>query len=415
MSDFRFLHAADLHLDTPFEGLSGAAPAIAKALRDASLAAFDRLIDRAIEREVAFVLFAGDVYDGAERGLRAQLRFRRGLERLAEARIPAFIVHGNHDPLEEGWSAIQSWPAGVHVFAAGGVERRIVEREGETIAVVHGRSFGKRAERANLARSFRRTEESAFHVGLLHANAGGQPGHDDYAPCHLDDLRAARMDYWALGHIHTRQILLRGETWAAYPGNLQGRSFKPSEQGSKGASIVHVEGGRVAEVEHLPLAPIRFESLSVDISACADVAGVERALLIEAERFDAPEVEGWMIAAELRGDSPFHAELIAHAEELRDALDDATLGGAPWIHWARLSVQATSPLDRAALLERQDLLGSLLRRLDALRADPDAREALLGRADEALRNLRGWKEVVPADDLELLEEVEREAIEKLLG
>ncbi len=414
MADFRFLHAADLHLDTPFEGVARGAPAIAQSLRDASLVAFDRLVDRAIAEGVAFVLFAGDVYDGPERGLRAQLRFRRGLERLSEAGIASFIVHGNHDPLEQGWSAVRSWPPGVHVFGAAEVERRPVIRDGERIAVVHGRSFGKRAERTNLARTFRRTEEAAFHVGLLHANVGALPGHDDYAPCSLEDLRAARLDYWALGHVHTRQTLLTGETWAVYPGNLQGRSFKPSELGSKGASLVHVRGNRVERVDHVPLAPVRFEEITVDVSGCSDLAAVERALVAEVEALEGSGVEGWVIAAELRGETELHPELASRAEDLRTSLEDATAGSTPWVHWARLTVRSSLPVDREALRERQDLLGCVLRRLDALRRDPVAREAFLARVDRRLASLTGWKEISAADDLALLDDVENDAIDKLL-
>lgn len=109
MGTFRFVHAADLHLDTPFEGIGRVAPQIAEALRDASLNAWDALVRLTIDRDAAFLLLAGDIYDGAERGVRAQLRFVRGLERLAEHRIQTFIVHGNHDPLD-GWSAIRKWP-----------------------------------------------------------------------------------------------------------------------------------------------------------------------------------------------------------------------------------------------------------------------------------------------------------------
>lgn len=414
MADFTFLHAADLHLDTPFEGLSRTVPSIAEALRDASLMAFDRLVDRAIEEGVAFVLFAGDIYDGPERGLRAQLRFLRGLERLSQAGIPSFIVHGNHDPVEEGWSAIHSWPTGVHVFGARGVEHRAVEREGRVIATVHGRSFGKRAERKNLARSFRRSEAPGFHVGLLHANVGGQPGHDDYAPCRLEDLRSARLDYWALGHVHTRQILLEGEVWAAYPGNLQGRSFKPSELGGKGATLVHVRGDRVDRLEHLPLAPIRFETISVDASGCEDLGEVERALLLETEALGSEGALGIVVAAEIRVDPALQGELAAGVDEFRQALDDATLGSRPWIHWARLRVASADLVDHRALRERQDLLGSILRRLDALREDPAALEELLARADHPLRGLRGWREALPISDLELLQEIEKDVIGRIL-
>ena len=191
MSRFSFLHAADLHLDTPFEGLGAAHPQVAAALRDASLQAWDRLVQEAVRRRVAFVLLAGDLYDGPERGLRAQLRFRRGLHRLAEAGVEVFVVHGNHDPLEEGWSALRDLPPGVHVFGPGDPEAVPVVRGGRRIALVHGVSYATRAERANLARRFVRAPGEGLQIGLLHAHVEGQAGHDPYAPCSLDDLRAS--------------------------------------------------------------------------------------------------------------------------------------------------------------------------------------------------------------------------------
>jgi len=415
MADFTFLHAADLHLDTPFEGLVRVAPEIGEALRDASLVAFDRLVDRALKERVAFVVLAGDVYDGPERGLRAQLAFKRGLERLSAANIPVFVVHGNHDPVEEGWSAIRSWPPGVHVFGSDEVERRTVEHEGKVLAVVHGRSFARRAERSNLARTFARTSEPGLHVGLLHANVGGQPGHDDYAPCSLEDLRASRLDYWALGHVHTRQVLLEGETWAVYPGNLQGRSFKPSELGAKGASLVHVRSGRVERVEHVPLSPVRFEALQVDVTGCEDLGEVEQRLLSRAEERIESGVEGYLLSVELVGRSPLEEELANSLDEFARALDDATLGKTPWMHWARLRLALARPVDRSALLQRRDLLGALLRRLEVLAEDEEARKAMLAEVDAPLRSFRGWREAPGVDDEALLAEVEAEAVRKLEG
>ena len=118
--DFSFVHAADLHLDTPFKGIGSTAPQVAEQLREASLAAFDSLVDLCLERRAAFLVVAGDIYDGPERGLRAQLRFRDGLARLSAAGISSFVVHGNHDPVETGWSALNdTWPERVTIFGAG--------------------------------------------------------------------------------------------------------------------------------------------------------------------------------------------------------------------------------------------------------------------------------------------------------
>src|SRR5690242_8646941 len=143
MTGFRFIHAADLHLDTPFEGLARTSPEVAAALRDASLAAFDALVELTLREQAAFLVIAGDLYDGAERGVRAQLRFLRGLERLSAAGVHVLMVHGNHDPLG-GWSAIRAWPAGVHVFPSDAVEAVTVERDGEPLATVHGISYATR-------------------------------------------------------------------------------------------------------------------------------------------------------------------------------------------------------------------------------------------------------------------------------
>ncbi len=417
MKSFTFLHVADLHLDTPFDGLRALRPALAEELREASLRAFDRLIELAVERAVAFVVFAGDVYDGAERGLRAQLRFRRGLERLSAAGIDAFVVHGNHDPVDEGWAAIASWPAKVHVFGSGEVEARPVERGGVRIATVHGISFGRRAEMENLARRFRRGPEGGIHVGLLHCNVEGQQGHDPYAPCSLDDLEAARMDYWALGHVHTRQLLSRAPRWVAYPGNLQGRSFKPAEQGPKGALLIQVEDDAVQEVEFCPLAPVVFDTVQVDISALADLGELEDALLEAADALvQGRGCEGLMLAAELHGRGPLHGLLGRQAEALRQALDDATAERRPWIRWERLIRRSSPEVDRERLAERDDLVGELLRRIDGLSRDPTKLRELMESVDATMPG-RSLDSYVPAleavDRLALLEKVELDALDRL--
>src|ERR1019366_6329576 len=142
--DFSFVHAADLHLDTPFKGIGSTAPLVAEQLREASLAAFDSLVDLCLERRVAFLVVAGDIYDGPERGLRAQMRFRDGLARLSTAGISSFVVHGNHDPVETGWSALGGpWPERVTVFGTGTVKAVPIEVDGNPLATVQGISFAQ--------------------------------------------------------------------------------------------------------------------------------------------------------------------------------------------------------------------------------------------------------------------------------
>jgi predicted phosphodiesterase len=275
---FCFVHAADLHLDTPFEGLGRVNPELGDRLRDASLDAFDDLVRLTIERRAEFLVLAGDVYDGADRGVRAQLRFLRGLKRLAFEGIRVFVIHGNHDPLD-GWSAIRAWPANVTLFGAAGVEAHVVERDGYRLATVYGMSYPRRDVTENLALRFRRSEAPGLHIGLLHCAVGAVGDHALYSPCTVDDLRRAGMDYWALGHIHDRRVLAERDPWVVYPGNLQGRSTKPSERGAKGATVVYVDNGAVDRLEFVPCDRARFVEAVVDVSGATTLPDVEAACL----------------------------------------------------------------------------------------------------------------------------------------
>jgi DNA repair protein SbcD/Mre11 len=169
---FRFVHAADLHLDTPFQAIVNDAPDIATALQNASLDAFDRLVQLTIDSGALFLIIAGDVYDGAERGVRAQIRFLDGLKALSAAGIETFICHGNHDPMN-GWSAIRGeWPAGVHIFDHRQPESFPIVRNGVRIATIYGMSYPRRDVSENLSLQFHREDCPGLHIAVLHCNVG---------------------------------------------------------------------------------------------------------------------------------------------------------------------------------------------------------------------------------------------------
>ena len=202
---FKFIHCSDLHIDSTFKGFSSVDNPLAEVLRKSTYQAFQNIIDLALKEEVEAVLIAGDIYDGSDKSLEAQLKFRRGLQELSDAKIDTFIVHGNHDPLD-GWSASLEWPERVHIFSGSQVESLPIEKNGIVKAYIHGISFPKRDVKENLAQKFSRGSGEGFAIGLLHSNVGHQSGHDNYAPCSIDDLIAGKMDYWALGHIHRFQV-----------------------------------------------------------------------------------------------------------------------------------------------------------------------------------------------------------------
>lgn len=360
---FKFLHTADLHLDTQPFGLHGYPEEVAALLRDASLKAFDNLVREALRQEVAFCVFAGDIYDGADRGARAELAFRKGLTALAEAGVRSFIVHGNHDPLEAGWSTVSTWPDLVTVFRASEPETVVFEVDGKTVAV-HGVSYAQRETSDNLARRFKRHAGADVEIGVLHTNVGSNPDHDVYAPCSLDDLCAVGFDYWALGHLHKRHNLAGPSPWIVYPGNLQGRHAKPSEQGAKGATVVTVtDGGAIEEPEFVALDVLRFVATTIPVDDLVDLGALEDELSQQAEtlRSEHPHC-ALVIRSTLEGRGPLHG-VLADAESYSDFLDALRhewVLRSPLVWWDRVVDHTRGEVETAELEAQNDFLGNAL-------------------------------------------------------
>lgn len=413
-SSFCFLHAADLHLDTPFVGINKVAPAVAEALRDASLRTFDAIVELALERDAAFFLAAGDIYDGAERGLRAQLRFHDGLRRMVAGGISCFVVHGNHDPLTKGWSAIERWPEGVTVFGHGS-DPAVVElqRGGQRLATVQGISYATAVTTENLALRLRRPPGEGLHVGVLHCNVEGfGQEHSNYSPCTLSDLRATGLDYLALGHVHEHRVLsggASGEPWVVYPGNSQARSFRRSEIGAKGAVVAHVEEGAVVAVEHVACDQVRFTELSCDVSALQDLPALEDRLLDEARSaLGAAGGRPVVGRARLVGRGRLHAQLARPgvAEDLLASLRDQGEAAGPFFWWDSLMDETSASIDRAALRGRGDFAGDLVELADTLLAGEGSALELLRAVGAPPRAMRGAFEEALADETALRQLIE---------
>jgi exonuclease SbcD len=321
MTPFRFVHAADLHLDTPFRGLERLADWLSPVLADATLRTWDRLVEATIARGADFLVLAGDVFDHTTPTLRAQFRIRDGLDRLAEAGIPVFWAHGNHDPYAT-LDTNMEWPSNLVRFPPGKAHTHPVIRHGETLCTVSGISYPTRAVHDNYAALLTRPSEAPWAVAVLHGNVGGQPGHDNYAPASLSDLARQGFDYWALGHIH-QHLALANEPWVIYPGNLQGRH--PRETGRKGAVLVEVDAGGTARPVFLPLNVVRWEVVTVDVTGLDHVDGVadraERAL--RDIHLDSDE-EGLLARLFLTGRTPLAAHDIPDLDTVAERLSDAT-------------------------------------------------------------------------------------------
>lgn len=378
---FRFLHTGDLHLDSPVIGLRGdATPEILALLRDATSQAWRNVVALAIAERVDFVVVAGDVFERSSPTLLGQTRFRDGLAQLAAHGIGSYVVHGNHDPLDGvSWAPSLVFPPQAHRFGTGPGETAVVSRDGVPLAAVHGRSYPSPAVVENFAAGFRRGEEP-FAIGLLHANVGDRPGHGNYAPCSLDDLRAGGIDYWALGHIHQPGIVTADGTLAVYCGNPQGRD--PGEMGPRGAWLVSVdEAGRVTP-EFRPCDVVRWanDDLAIDALETDDaLLSAVRSRLADAT--EAAAGRSLLFRLRLTGRGPMHAALrrTGYLDDLRRLANEEGAGVPPFA-WLESLTDATRPaIDVAARRAVPDFAGDFLRTVEAARradrgTDPTAHE-----------------------------------------
>lgn len=378
---FTFLHAADVHLDSPLRGLSGLDPSVAERIRTATREAFEQLVTRAIEDEVAFVVLAGDLYDGEWRDSRTGIFTAAQLGRLREADIPVFLIHGNHDADSQIGKRLPL-PDNVHTFAS---RRAETVELAELNVAVHGQSFPQKSVTENLVPGYPEPVAGRFNIGVLHTGLGGLGGHENYAPCTLAELLAKGYDYWALGHVHQRQRLHDAPP-VVFPGNLQGRHIR--ETGAKGAERVVVVDGEVTETAQVPLDVVRWCEIPVEVDECEERAGVLTRLRAALEEGVSASAEGRLLACRLRltGRTSAHDALIAdHSGLLEEARALAAgLGDmAAWVE--RLIVETEPPEDPAALRAREDALGDLARMLPEAENDPH----LLARVGSELGALTG--------------------------
>ncbi|PFI28864.1 DNA repair exonuclease [Bacillus thuringiensis] len=237
MKQVKFIHAADLHLDSPFKGMEmNVAQSVWERMKQSTFESFERIVDKAIQERVDFVLLAGDLYDAETRSLRAQVFVREQMKRLSQYDIPVFIIHGNHDHLGGSWAAIE-FPENVHVFTEPYVEEKSFYKNGELLASIYGFSYLQQAVTDNMTAQYTKMSDAPFHIGMLHGSVEGDAEHNRYAPFQIRELKEKQFDYWALGHIHKREILSE-EPYIIYPGNIQGRHRK--ETGEKGAYLIEL-------------------------------------------------------------------------------------------------------------------------------------------------------------------------------
>lgn len=391
--NFKFLHAADLHLDSPLQGLAAKSAGLAERIEDASRRALDQLVDTAIAEECRFVVLAGDIFDGELRNIKTGLYFVSRMRRLAEAGVGVFIALGNHDAANGFMDKLQ-FADSVHVFS---------KRKAESIrlpdvgAVIHARSFPQEDVRENLARNYPAAEPGVFNIGILHTACQGREAyHAPYAPCSLAELVNHGYQYWALGHVHASAVLSE-RPYVAYPGNLQGRHIR--ESGPKGALLVAVEDKEVAGLEHRSLDVCRWSIVDIDISECGSRADLV-ARTREHLRSALGDAEGRAIAVRVRfaGESSLSGLIALDLQGLREDVFAAAAAVSDDIWIERVALAATPSIATDAI--EAGTAGILSQEIIDLppEALPANLELMLGalrdklpagaRADELLERLR---------------------------
>lgn len=381
---FKFIHCSDIHLDSPLRGLERYEGAPVGEVRGATRRALSGLVDFAIKEKVAFILIAGDLYDGDWRDYGTGLFFISEMVRLRDAGIPVFVIAGNHDAQSQLTKALRL-PDNVHLFVPDGATTVLEERHG---IAVHGQSFATRAVTEDLSLRYPNPVAGLFNIGLLHTSATGREGHEPYAPSSPEALVLKGYDYWALGHVHKREIIHR-DPWVVFCGNLQGRHIK--ETGSKGCTVVTVESGRVDKVEHVPLDVVRWAVCEVEVTGSEDLDAilerVRSSLKAEIE-LAAGRVLG--VRLRLRGACRAHRLFITDPDKCEGevrALATDVGSGAIWVE--KVAIETSVAKEGPDLAGREDAFGDLVRASMDTGQDPEILTAFASDVVELKRKLPG--------------------------
>lgn len=374
MAKLRFIHAADLHIESPYRGISRMNAELGKTLIRLGFRAFDKLIQTCISEEVDFLLIAGDSFDSSNVSLSAQYRFIRGLQQLEEKGIPVYIVCGNHDPLS-AWIKAINLPKNVHVFPGNEVTQEVVTKGNETLAHIFGVSFENREENRSLAEHFSVADPSIFSIGLLHGTFAGMEHKNPYCPMSMEQLQRSGMHYWALGHIHKREVVHASKPMVIYPGNLQGRHF--NETGEKGVYLVEVDAKNNPTASFVSLSEVVFlrETIVLDEqdNLTATMDKIEQLKLDLLEKYPAV-----MLRLTLEGNAPIHNELkdANEVHGLLETLNEHLNYHGAFVYVSQIENKTLPLIDWEERKKGDDFIADLLKRYDHLQADSTARETL---------------------------------------
>ncbi len=399
----KFIHCADLHLDSPFQGLTTKEPSLADRFKHSTNEAFVKIIDLCLAEKVDFLTIGGDTFDGADRSLCAQILLRDQLERLQKANIPVIIVAGNHDPLSDWLSEIK-YPENVHLLGSNKVEKIPIEKNGKTVTTIYGISYKVKEVTENLSLKFQTKEEDTVSIGMLHANVGSKKEHAPYSPCTISDLKSTNMDIWLLGHIHTPEVLC-ADPLILYPGNIQGRHI--NENGPRGCYIIKIDSNRKISYEFKPTQNILWKQEVINIKNI--MTAIELADLLsdkceeELSKLTNDE-KGIVIRWKLTGPTPLYHELTMtdKIEETKEILVERFFNQAPFIFPESIRLSIKPERQKEDYLNQENFIGDFLRLAGKIENNDQMKNELLQILNQPLSNRTIRKYLEEVNEKELL-------------
>lgn len=311
----KFIHCADLHLDSPFKSKSHLAPSIFEDVQNSAYESFKKIVDTALKEEVDFVLIVGDLFDSENRTLRAEVFLKEQFRRLEKEQIFVYISHGNHDPLTE--KITNDWPDNVSVFSNRVETYQAITKDGETI-FVHGFSYQHDTSYENKIDEYPSSQgKKGIHIGMLHGTYSKSSTKNRYTEFILEDLNQKLYHYWALGHIHERQELSDMPP-IYYPGNIQGRHF--GEQGPKGCLLVEGDHLRL-NATFIPTQQIRFEEATIKTDKLTK-QGIYEAIQSFKESVRSDGKAFYRLTVNVDSDRPISSQDISQIKEMIDDYEE---------------------------------------------------------------------------------------------
>jgi len=405
---FKFIHAADIHLDSPMHKLDRYEGAPVDEFRQATRRAFENLIQLALSEKVAFVLIAGDLFDGDWKDYNTGLFFVTQMTRLREAGIQVFIVAGNHDAASKISKTLRL-PDNVTTFPT---DNPASFRLQQINVAVHGQGFASPVVKKDLSAGYPKADSGFFNIGLLHTCLTGREGHEPYAPCSPEGLKNKGYDYWALGHAHQSERILN-EPLIVFSGNPQGRHAR--ETGPKGCMLVSVEDTARVDVEFKPTDVVRW--VTMDVEAAGSKSGYDivdffgrRLTQLLDENDGLPLAVRVHIEGETRACDEILGDLERWSNEIRSsALESGS--GRVWVE--KVNFMLTPPASVKCFTHAEGAIDELLKTFDELAAEPGSRVRLASELSDLGKKLplelREGAEAIRLDDPDWLREMLEQA------